>query len=142
MLNLKRNALPKRDLKDRGDLELWLEAFYRELLEDPEMHTLFLEVAGIQLEEHLPRITDFWEQVLWQRGAYRGNPMDVHLELHRARPLRAELFARWLATFERVGRAMFEGPVLETAIERAHSIARIMQMKINNLDRLRKELNN
>ncbi len=134
--------MPRRDLRDREDLELLLQAFYQELLQDEEMHAIFHEVAGIDMAAHLPRIADFWEQVLWHTGAYAGNPMDVHLELHRAWPLRAELFHRWLDTFTRVGRALFEGPTLETAIERAHSIARIMQMKINNLDRLRKELNN
>lgn len=134
--------MPKRDLRDRADLELLLQAFYQELLRHKEMNVLFHEVAGVHLEAHLPRIADFWEQVLWQTGSYTGNPMDVHLQLHQAYPLRGELFQLWLDTFARVGRAMFEGPHIHTAIERAHSIAKIMQMKINMLDRIHKELNN
>ncbi len=134
--------MPKRDLRDRADLELLLQVFYQELLRDEEMHALFHEVAGVRLEQHLPRIADFWEQALWQTGAYSGNPMDVHLQLHRVYPLRGELFQLWLDTFARVGRAMFEGPQIDTAIERAQSIAKIMQMKIHMLDRIRKEQNN
>ena len=134
--------MAKRDLRDREDLELLLQAFYQELLQDKAMHTIFHDVAGIDLNEHLSRIADFWEHLLWHTGAYAGNPMDVHLELHQAWPLSPVLFARWLDTFARVGRALFQGPNLETAIERAHSMARIMQMKINNLERIRKEWNN
>ncbi len=134
--------MPTRDIENREDIELLVSAFYQELLQDAEMQHIFLEVASIDLNTHMPRLVDFWEQVLFHTGSYQGNPMEVHLDLHQQYPLQAAHFRHWLETFTQITRQMFSGPRAQMAIERARSIAHIMQMKINNLEQLRKEWNN
>ena len=54
-----------KDIETRADLELLLRAFYNRLLSDSSINYMFTDVAMINLEEHLPHITDFWEQSLF-----------------------------------------------------------------------------
>lgn len=128
----------RNDIQHKEDVHRFIRSFYEALLQQPEMRHIFLEVAELDLEAHLPRIAAFWEQVLFHSGTYTGNPMLVHIELHRKYPLRPELFDQWLDTFERVGHSLFEGPRLELAIARARSIAQLMQLKIRQADELKR----
>ena len=120
----------KKELSSRKDLELLVGTFYERVMTDPEIGFLFTEVAKINLEKHLPVITDFWEMNLFQTGGYRRNPMQVHLDLHAKSPLKEAHFKRWLQLFHQTTDDLFEGRVAETAKQRATSIATIMQIKL------------
>lgn len=122
---------PMKDIETRSDLKLLLDTFYDRLLRNPEMNRIFIEVAGIDLETHLPTITDFWEQSLFHTGNYRNNTLAVHLDLHAKSGLKPDHFSIWLDAFEDSVRSLFSGPVAEKAITRAHSIATVIQLKTN-----------
>ena len=118
------------DIQNRQDLEFLLSRFYEELLHDPKMHHIFIEVAQIDMAEHLPMIVDFWEQVLLHTGEYNRNVMQLHVALNRKVPLMPEHFQTWLRTFENTVKQNFAGENAENIITRALSIATIMQIKI------------
>lgn len=123
-----------QDIKNRADLEKLLWAFYGKLLADPAISYIFTEVAKINLEEHMPSLTDFWEQALLGRNGYRKNVMQIHLDLNHNEPLTHEHFSIWLHYFNETVDEMFTGEKAEMAKTRAVSIATVMQIKLSTAD--------
>ena len=120
----------KRDIESREDLAMLVQRFYDKLLVDPLMAPIFLEVAKIDLESHLPVLVDFWEGILLQGRSYRGNTMQVHLDLHQQFPLEEKHFDRWLALFDQSLDELYVGELARQAKVRALSIATVIKIKI------------
>lgn len=123
-------SLIKPDLQNRADIDKLLRAFYARAMSDALIGHFFTEVVKLDLESHLPRITDFWENILFQSAVYAGNPMQQHRAIHQLSPLSAEHFIQWVALFHATADEMFEGPVAEMAKLRAANIAALMQHKV------------
>lgn len=119
----------KQDISTRKDIELLIKEFYNKLLVDDVVGYLFTEVVELDLDEHLPRLVDFWEDQLLGTGNYSGNPMRVHLKLHQKEPLQKKHFERWLEHFNKTVDANFSGPKAHLSKERALSIATVIQIK-------------
>ncbi|OPC85361.1 hemoglobin [Embleya scabrispora] len=118
------------DIETRADLETLLRRFYRAAFADPLIGAHFTEIAGTDLETHLPRITDFWDRALLRGADYRGDPLAVHRALHEAAPLTARHFGRWLQLWH----ATVDGAHTGTRAERAKSQAeRIAQAMLRRL---------
>ena len=120
----------KKDIENREDIFLLLTAFYNQLLQDPTISYIFTDVAKIDLQHHLPILTDFWEMVLFHTDTYRKNAMQVHTNLNRMTPLTGIHFETWLAHFNKVIDNMYEGEKAFLAKQRAQSIATSMQINI------------
>ena len=123
----------KPDIQSRDDILQIIEAFYKRLLADPVMAPIFLEVAKIDLEEHLPILVDFWDSILFFTATYQGNAMEPHLRLHDEYPFKKEHFRRWLAFFNLSVDENFEGKKATLMKDRAKSIAILMEVKVNNM---------
>lgn len=123
-----------KDIETRSDVEQLLSTFYGTMLKDPLLGPIFIDVAKIDLEEHLPLLCDFWESVLFNNATYKGNPMEVHIQLHEKTPLRQVHFDKWLEHFNHTLDVLFEGEKALLAKQRAHSIAILMLMKIDHFD--------
>jgi hemoglobin len=119
-----------KDIQNRHDLEVLLSAFYNKLLTDNTISYIFTDVAGINLEAHLPHIVDFWEQSLFYTGSYRKNVMQIHLDLNSKERLTNAHFEAWLAHFFAVADDLYSGANTEKLKTRAQSIATIMKIKI------------
>ena len=132
----------KPDIQNREDIAKLINAFYEKLLADELLAPIFIEVAKIDLTEHLPILYDFWESVLFQVGKYKRNAMEVHLDLHQMHRLEEQHFNRWLALFNETVDDFFEGETANRAKVRALSIATVIKMKIDQLDKMRLEINN
>lgn len=124
----------RTDITSRQDIETLIRLFYDQLLVDDLVGFLFTEVVQLNLEEHLPKLVDFWEDQLLGSHRYSGNPMRVHMHLHQQEPLRKEHFDRWLQHFNRTVDSLFTGPKAHLAKERALSIATVMQIKMAQLN--------
>lgn len=112
------------DLAERTDVEAVLRAFYERAFDDPLLGHVFCDVVHMDLEAHLPVITDFWVKVLFDVGTYSGRTMEVHRRVHRLTPLTEQHFARWLQLWDdAVGR--YEGPVAAAAVAHAHRMAAV-----------------
>ena len=120
----------KRDITSRADIELVIKEFYDQLLVDEVVGYLFSEVVNLDLEKHLPKLADFWEDQLLGSNKYSGNPMKVHMDLHLKESLTKEHFARWLSFFNQTIDSRFAGAKAHLAKEKAISIATVMQIKI------------
>ena len=115
------------DLSSRDDIVRLVDAFYTQVRDDGILGPIFDDVAHTNWAEHLPKMYDFWETVLFGRSAFRGNPLAVHLALGRRVPLGAREFGRWLDLFHHSVDSLFHGPLADEAKTRAARIAAVMQ---------------
>ncbi len=120
----------KTDIKNREDIEKLINTFYEKVKLDKTIGYFFSEVVAVNWEKHLPKMYDFWENVIFNTGVYEGNPMQQHQNLHKKSPLSKEHFDQWLFLFRNTVDQLFEGEKAEQAKQRATSIATVMQIKI------------
>lgn len=120
----------KNDISNRADIEQLVNVFYDKVRKDEVIGYIFNDVANVNWEHHLPRMYDFWENIIFQTGGFRGNPMTVHVQLHRKSPLSKEHFDRWQELFLQTVDELFEGEKAGLAKQRALSIATMMQIKV------------
>ena len=97
-----------RDISDRKDIETLVRKFYNTLLKDPGMQRVF---AGLNFEEHIPRIVAFWAMVLLDEEGYKTNVFEKHLHL----PIQIPQFDQWLTTFTATVDSLFQGEKADLA---------------------------
>jgi hemoglobin len=68
----------KTDIKNRADIEKLVTVFYGKVKEDAAISYFFNDVAKVNWENHLPKMCDFFENILLSSGNYDGNPMSAH----------------------------------------------------------------
>ena len=112
-----------RDIETRADCERLVRAFYGRALVDPIIGFIFVDVAKLDLEAHVPRITSFWETVLLGAQTYGGGAFRPHVELHMKARLRAGHFERWLALWRLTVDELFAGERAELAKAHAQRVA-------------------
>ena len=78
----------KTDIRNRKDIEILVNTFYDRVKTDDVIGYLFNDVAKVNWERHLPKMYDFWENILFYSGNYSGSPMVVHKELHQKSPMK------------------------------------------------------
>ncbi len=87
---------PLHDITNREDCERLVRAFYGRALTDPVIGFIFVDVAKLDLEAHVPRIASFWETILLGAQSYGGGAFRPHAVINAQVPLRAGHFERWL----------------------------------------------
>ncbi|HMJ04465.1 MAG TPA: group III truncated hemoglobin [Conexibacter sp.] len=108
------------DIETRADCERLVRAFYGRALKDPVIGWLFVDVARIDLEAHVPAITSFWETILLGVRSYDGSPFPPHAEVHAKAQLKAGHFGRWLALWTMTVDELFAGERADLA--KAHAV--------------------
>jgi hemoglobin len=117
------------DIQNRADIQYLVENFYKTALADELIGPVF-KAANFSLEQHIPVMVSFWETILLDVVTYRGNPMLKHIELNRRVPLNPLHFDRWMQIWIQTVNRKFNGLTAQQAINRASSIAGLMQHKI------------
>ena len=115
------------DLDSRPRIELFVDLFYQRLLADEQLSPLFLDVARVDLEQHLPQIKDYWCKLPLGESGYRRHTMQIHRQLHGRRSLTTADFQRWLGHFHATLDENFQGPYTEKARRIAIAIAANME---------------
>jgi hemoglobin len=118
------------DIATSADIDRLVAAFYAKLLQDPIVGFFFNDIARIDLAEHLPRISAFWQQQLLGLPVYRGQTFAVHSALQKRAALTDGHFHRWLFLFDQSIDELFAGPLASAAKVRARSIAGSMQQAL------------
>jgi hemoglobin len=119
-----------QDIQERADIELLVNRFYEKVVPDRLIGHFFTKVVHFTWEAHIPVMISFWETVLLGVQSYKGNPMVKHMELDALQHLEPVHFERWLYLWQQTVRELYAGEKAEMAIDRAHSIAQIIQVKI------------
>jgi hemoglobin len=120
------------DIADRSDCESLVRAFYSRAMVDPIIGYLFTDVARLDLEAHVPRITSFWETILLGAGSYRGGAFAPHAALHASSPLRLGHFERWLALWRAAVDERFAGERAELAKAHAERVAAAFHARLRD----------
>lgn len=107
-------------LETRADVEKLVHQFYAKVRKDSLIGPIFNDVAQVDWEEHLPKITNFWCDLLLGEDTYRGRPFPPHIPLN----LQASHFERWLGLFVETLDENFVGLKADEAKKRAFGIAR------------------
>jgi hemoglobin len=124
-------VVSKHDLDSKEQIRQFIERFYARMLKDEQLAPIFLDVAEIELDQHLPLICAYWEKLLLGERAYQRHTMNIHRALHSKRALTEDDFKRWLALFCATLDAGFAGPKADRAKQVALHIARNMQQSVS-----------
>ena len=118
------------DIATRADCERLVRTFYGKAFEDPIIGFIFTDVARLDLEAHVPRITDFWETVLLGAGTFSGGAFRPHAELHAKVQLREGHFDRWLQLWFGTVDDHHAGPVANQAKIHALRVAQAFNERL------------
>lgn len=120
----------KADIKNREDIVMLVDAFYRKVREDAQIGYLFTEVALVNWEKHLPVMYNFWDNILFHTGNFDGNPMLKHRMLDEKSKLTAVHFKHWLKLWKKTTDELFEGEKADEIKVRAANISKFMMNKV------------
>jgi hemoglobin len=126
-------AHDSRDIETRADCERLVRTFYGRALTDPIIGFIFVDVAKLDLEAHVPRITSFWETILLGAPSYRGGAFRPHAEIHAQVPLRRAHFDQWLNLWSRTVDALFAGERAELAKAHAVRVASAFHQRLQSI---------
>jgi hemoglobin len=119
-------AMPteRHDIENRADCERLVRAFYGRAMTDPMIGWIFVDVAKLDLEAHVPVIASFWETILLGTQTYRGGAFRPHAALHMRVGLRPGHFERWLTLWYETVDDLFAGERADLAKAHAARVAR------------------
>ena len=123
------------DIETREDCERLVRAFYEKAMEDELIGYLFTDVAQLDLEEHVPVITSFWETVLLGNQTYSGGAFGVHARLHERSELLKGHFERWLVLWCRTVDELFDGERAAMAKVHAFRVANAFHTRLSSYPR-------
>jgi len=124
---------PGRDIEDPDDCERLVRAFYGRALTDPLIGYLFVDVARLDLEAHVPVIASFWSTILLGTQSYGGGAFAPHAALDAKSPLRWGHFERWLTLWRETVDELFAGERAELAKAHAERVAAAFQRRLAGL---------
>jgi hemoglobin len=120
----------KKDIKNREDIMIIVDAFYDKVKTDNKIGYLFTDVAQVNWELHLPIMYDFWENILFYTGNFNGNPMLKHKELNQKSKMSQEHFQRWNLVFNQTVDDLYEGEKANEIKHRAVNISETLMHKV------------
>ena len=122
--------MEKKDITSREDIYLLVSSFYDKVRKD-EVLGPFFEVIE-DWDEHLEKLTDFWQSNLFLKTRYYGNPLEAHIKADNANDNSiSELhFGLWLNLWFETIDSLFEGDIAQNAKQRARKMATFMNMSI------------
>ncbi len=121
------------DIDSRADCERLVRAFYGRALVDPIIGWIFVDVAKLDLEAHVPRIASFWETILLGAHSYSGSAYTPHAALNYKVRLRAGHFDAWLSLWRATVDELFAGERAELAKAHAARVANAFQRRLAGL---------
>jgi hemoglobin len=121
------------DIETRGDCERLVRAFYGRALTDPVIGFIFTDVAKLDLEAHVPRITSFWETILLGARSYGGGAFAPHAAVHMQARLRRGHFERWLWLWHTTIDELFAGEKAQLAKAHANRVAQAFHARLQSL---------
>ena len=111
------------DIETRADCETLVRTFYGRAMTDPILGFIFTDVAQLDLEAHVPKITSFWETILLGAHSYAGGAFAPHAALNQKVTLFAGHFERWLWLWRTSVDELFAGERAELAKAHAERVA-------------------
>ncbi|WP_341215844.1 group III truncated hemoglobin [uncultured Wocania sp.] len=125
----------KKDIETRDDVFLLVSSFYIKVRKDTVLGPFFNNAIK-DWDEHLEKLTTFWESSLFMtrklEKKYKGNPLEAHVKVDKENNNTiSELhFGLWLNLWFQTIDELFEGDYAENAKRRARKMGTFLYLKI------------
>ena len=121
----------KNDIKTREDVFMLVSGFYTKVRKNPEIGYFFNNVIT-DWDEHLQKLSDFWESNLFFKATYAGNPQKAHVKVDREndQSVTSYHFGIWLNLWFQTIDELFEGELAERAKTNARKMSSHLYLKI------------
>lgn len=121
----------KKTIENREDISLLVQSFYAKVRADKEIGFFFNDTIQ-NWDEHLEKLTDFWETNLFAARKYNGNPIAAHNEVDKRFGCRIspEEFGVWLNLWFETLDELFEGENVAILKRRARKMSTFLYMNI------------
>lgn len=121
----------KKDITTREDVFLLVSSFYEKVRKDDLLAPFFNETIK-DWDEHIMRLTTFWESNLFLKTKYSGNPLKVHVKVdkHFKHSITQTHFGVWLNLWFQTVDELFLGEYAENAKSRARKMSTFMYLNI------------
>lgn len=122
--------MEKQDLKSRDDIYVLVTKFYEKVRSNDDLGPFFDRIEN--WEEHLDRLTTFWESSLFLKTKYYGDPLEAHVKADNQHnnKISEYHFGIWLNLWFQTIDELFEGDFAENAKRRARKMGTFMYLKI------------
>ncbi|MEO8695869.1 MAG: group III truncated hemoglobin [Acidimicrobiales bacterium] len=126
--------LLSRDIRTRTDVHDLVVAFYREIIFDDLLAPVFGEVAEVDWAMHIPKLIDYWCQVLLGEPGYVGAMLHAHREVHDMEAFQPQFFDRWYALFAATLDKSWSGPTVDKAKQHATRVAGVLARRLLDIE--------
>ncbi len=123
-------ATELHDIDDHADCERLVRAFYTRVLVDPLIGWIFVDVARLDVEAHVPRIASFWATILLDEHSYSGSAFAPHAALNANVRLRVGHFQQWVNLWGSTIDELFAGERAELAKSHAVRVSKAFQRRL------------
>jgi len=127
--------MEKKDINTREDVYLLVSSFYTKVRKDDLLGPIF-NTAIKDWDEHLDRLTTFWETSLFMtrklEQKYIGNPMEAHVKVDKDNnhSITELHFGVWLNLWYQTIDELFVGEYADIAKRRARKMGTFLHLKI------------
>lgn len=121
----------KKTIENRDDISLLVHTFYTKIRTDGEIGFYFNRTIQ-NWEEHLEKLTDFWETNLFSVKKYKGNPLEVHtkVDAHFGGVITTNEFGIWLNYWLQTIDDLYEGENADILKRRARKMGTFLFLNI------------
>lgn len=121
-----------KEIEDRDDVSLLVNSFYKKIRANEEIGPFFSETIK-DWDEHLEKLTDFWETNLFAVRKYFGNPIDAHNEVDQKfnNVIDSSIFGLWLNLWFETLDELFVGENVEILKRRARKMSTFLMINIH-----------
>ncbi|OUL62258.1 group III truncated hemoglobin [Flavobacterium sp. AJR] len=121
----------KKQIENREDISLLVNTFYTKIRANTEIGFYFNDMIK-DWEEHLEKLTDFWETNLFAVKKYKGNPIEAHNKVddHFNNQISSHEFGIWLNVWFETLEELFEGENVDTLKRRARKMSTFLYLNM------------
>ncbi|WP_300437090.1 group III truncated hemoglobin [Christiangramia sp.] len=121
----------KKDIKNRADVFLLVDSFYKKVRQNGEIGHFFNNTIT-NWESHLEKLTDFWEGNLFFTGSFMGNPAQAHVKVdaEHKNSITEYHFGIWLNLWFQTIDELFEGEYAQRAKNNARKMSTHLFLRI------------
>jgi hemoglobin len=121
----------KKDIENIEDIKLLVNVFYDKIRDDELLGHIFNNLMNVNWDKHLPKMYDFWDNILFQTGNYKGRPFPPHMDVNDKEPLTSLHFNRWIDIFTATVDELFSGTKANEIKFKASNIKEVWEYKMN-----------
>lgn len=121
----------RKAIEDRSDVSHLVRTFYAKVRKHQTLGPIFNRIIS-DWEEHLEKLTDFWESNLFFVQKYQGNPRTAHISVDKKmdHTIETRHFGEWLNLWFETIDEHFEGTLADRAKMNARKMSTHLFLKI------------